>query len=449
MSVSVNPLWWSRPELQEALRRRDVPAVYRFLGSRGFSQTRIARLTQQSQTEVWEIASRGRDVVAYDVLARIADGLGIPRGLMGLAYTQDTAVERTSGDQQKGRHVKRRELLGMAAKITVGASLTGADLATLATPAGASPVPDRLGPSDVHRLQAMTASLEAHDRAHGGGACRDAILGYLNWAIELRHTAMDDDVRRSLDTALAELECLAGWTSYDMRLHDAAEHFLLRAAHSAQLGEQPLLIANAVNKLGWVYSRDGHYGDALRAFQFAGITASEVGSPRLLACIALSEAELHGRRGDAASAHNALRRGHDEYSRADDPAPPARTLMLDDGKLHQMTAEAYSDLAHHHPELAAQAIEHAKAAAAVRQDPSQARGLLSARITLALNHYRCGDTTTANEQAALALHALPQVSSRRVLASLSPLVAAAAAHGDSTATDLAHRLRAHCLPPTV
>jgi len=39
----------------------------------------------QSQSEISEILS-GRRVMAYDLLLRIADGLGVGRGLMGMAY---------------------------------------------------------------------------------------------------------------------------------------------------------------------------------------------------------------------------------------------------------------------------------------------------------------------------------------------------------------------------
>lgn len=72
------------------LARRDISKVYRLLGSAGVSQRRIAALTVQNQSEISDI-NQGRQVQAYDVLARTADGLGIPRGYMGLAYTDPTA----------------------------------------------------------------------------------------------------------------------------------------------------------------------------------------------------------------------------------------------------------------------------------------------------------------------------------------------------------------------
>ncbi|MPZ66031.1 MAG: helix-turn-helix domain-containing protein [Pseudonocardiaceae bacterium] len=66
-----------------AAKARDIPAVYRLLTTEhGVAQRRIAALVGQSQSEVSEILS-GRQVLSYDVLARIAEGLGAPRGLLG------------------------------------------------------------------------------------------------------------------------------------------------------------------------------------------------------------------------------------------------------------------------------------------------------------------------------------------------------------------------------
>src|SRR5436309_9674433 len=75
---------------RRALAARDVSAVYRLLTESGISQRQIAHMTGQSQSEVSEIV-KGRRVMAYDVLVRIAEGLGVQRGSMGLAY--DEAVE--------------------------------------------------------------------------------------------------------------------------------------------------------------------------------------------------------------------------------------------------------------------------------------------------------------------------------------------------------------------
>jgi transcriptional regulator with XRE-family HTH domain len=80
------PGTWDDPALAAALRDRDIATIYHHLQERGYTQRHIAALTGQGQNEVSDVLLRGRAVTTYDVLLRIAEGLGIPRGRMGLGY---------------------------------------------------------------------------------------------------------------------------------------------------------------------------------------------------------------------------------------------------------------------------------------------------------------------------------------------------------------------------
>lgn len=83
------PPWadlWDDPAVAPALASRDVAQIYKHLSAAGLSQRLIAFYTGQLQSEVSEIL-RGRKVTSYDVLVRIAERLQIPRGRLGLAYT--------------------------------------------------------------------------------------------------------------------------------------------------------------------------------------------------------------------------------------------------------------------------------------------------------------------------------------------------------------------------
>ncbi|MBI3688328.1 MAG: helix-turn-helix transcriptional regulator [Actinobacteria bacterium] len=71
--------------MRAALARHDLSAVYRMLQQHGYGQNTIGALTGQSQPEVSGII-HGRQVRHYDLLARIAHGLGIPPGHLGLAW---------------------------------------------------------------------------------------------------------------------------------------------------------------------------------------------------------------------------------------------------------------------------------------------------------------------------------------------------------------------------
>ena len=83
---------WQHAEMRSAVQVRNFTAIYRLLQKQGYSQQRIAALTGQSQPEVSAII-HGRKVQAYDVMLRIVDGLGIPRGLAGFATCTCTDTE--------------------------------------------------------------------------------------------------------------------------------------------------------------------------------------------------------------------------------------------------------------------------------------------------------------------------------------------------------------------
>lgn len=104
--AAIDPAVWEGPSMRAALRNRDVGEIYRLLKRHGVSQRRIGALTGQTQPEVSEI-SKGRQVMAYDLLARIADGLGMASDELGrdtgrdtptwLSFMDSTEVEAASG----------------------------------------------------------------------------------------------------------------------------------------------------------------------------------------------------------------------------------------------------------------------------------------------------------------------------------------------------------------
>jgi plasmid maintenance system antidote protein VapI len=87
----IDPKVWQRTDMRRYLAARDIGSVYRLLQRFGVSQRAIAARTGQSQSEISEIIAGLRRVISYDLLVRIAIGLDIPRGWMGLAYDVDLA----------------------------------------------------------------------------------------------------------------------------------------------------------------------------------------------------------------------------------------------------------------------------------------------------------------------------------------------------------------------
>jgi transcriptional regulator with XRE-family HTH domain len=88
------PEWaWQRAEIREALRERDMGAVFRHVQQySGASQARIATAAAMTQARVNEVINGRREITSLDVFERIADGLNMPDGarhLLGLASARD------------------------------------------------------------------------------------------------------------------------------------------------------------------------------------------------------------------------------------------------------------------------------------------------------------------------------------------------------------------------
>jgi len=92
------PGLWERAEMRAALSERDMGAVIRiFRRWTGASQTDISVLTGVPQPDVSDLERGARHVTTLELFERLADGLCIPRPLLGLAEQEPT----TSSQQRR------------------------------------------------------------------------------------------------------------------------------------------------------------------------------------------------------------------------------------------------------------------------------------------------------------------------------------------------------------
>ena len=471
----VEPEEWDRPEMRAALGARDITRVYRLLQKIGFSQQKIAALTGQSQPEVSAII-HGRKVMAYDVLARIADGLGVPRGYMGLAYAGE---EREGGvadgsppagrtppaapgggppgghvpgwagggggvpdGEEDAEPVRRRAFLGQAAAITVGAAVLGSELAERPAAAAApTPVPARIGTSDVDQVRQATAALRALDYRHGGGSCREAAIAQLSWSERLLRSDATEEVGRQLRIVLADLHNLVGWTSLDVGRHDAARHYFLQALRLAKQADAPDLVANILYRTGRI-SLPSDPAEALRMFRLGQLVAHEADSPLTNTILAANQAWALGMLGDAEAAHRALGTAEEELAEANLATAPGWARFFDESDMHALHGQTYLALGEHDPRYNAQAVERLHDASELRI-PEMARSRAFDLAGLAVAHFRQGDVDHGATVAHRALDAAGRLKSARAIDRLRPLAAEAAVRREKQdARDLSERLSA-------
>jgi transcriptional regulator with XRE-family HTH domain len=435
----IDPALWKRADMRAALAARDIAGVFKLLQRTGVSQRHIAALTGQSQSEISEILA-GRQVVSYDLLIRIADGLGIPRGNLGLAYDDATAallgLSRPGPVTDEGGE-DATQLLARLAELTI-------DPLTWAQPfhPAWSPTPDRIDTDDVRRLATTTERLRALDREHGGGACRDAALAQLSWAQQLLRAQADEQTVRELHRAVADLHLVTGWTSFDLGTLGPARRHFGRALEHARFIEEPSLVAKALYCLGRLHLHHGWGMQALRLFQLGQVSAQESGHGRAVAMLHANLAWAYAAVGDSRQAVACIGRARDEFGRCEHEPAPAWLAFFDGAELQALRGTALAQL----PDLTAQhrneAIERFSYSTALRELPfarSRAFELTALAWLLIDNNELEHGLRVAHE----AVDVASKIRSQRVIDRMGPLRASLArrrSHAD--VRDLVARIAA-------
>ncbi len=413
---------WDGQEMREALAARDVSNVYRLLRREGISQRQIAAQTGQSQSEVSEIL-KGRQVMAYDVLARIADGLGIPRGSMGLAYDEQTEVAVATAEKdpqpEEDENVKRRRFLAHAAAVTMGAATISSD-PDLVSRTERTPAPNAIGMTDVRQLEAATRALRALDYQYGGGFCRDAVVAQLSWGQQMLSSSATEMVRDRLFVALADLHNLAGWTSFDTGKRSSARSHFGRALELAREAKAHPLVANILYRMGRVYLHEDASNDALKLFQLGQLAAQESGSELAVAVLCANEAWAYAQLDMPQQAIRSLGRTRDEYERADKSDPESWVKFFNQTDVYAMTGTVHSVLAQYHREHTKYAIP-ALERCLTEYDESMARSRTFMLSMLATDHLIDGNIEYGTKVGRSAIEAAAPIKSGRVKDRLRPL----------------------------
>jgi transcriptional regulator with XRE-family HTH domain len=273
----IDPAWWEQSDMRRVLAARDIGAVYRALRDLGITQRQIAQCMGQSQSEVSEITN-GRVVRDYQVLERIADGLSIPRELIGLSWRAADGTycgEGTVTELPEGVNAEmlRRHLLAFGATTVFGASIKGLGelVAQLPRPHAVSP-PSQLFPVHVAHVRDTTRDLRATllDR----GSQLRLSSGAAAWADQLLDVSGPDELRRELKTAVAKLHILvAGWAALDAELYGRALYHYSRGLELATETGDVYLQAIALACSGLTMLEHGHPDEGLKMLQFAQVKA--------------------------------------------------------------------------------------------------------------------------------------------------------------------------------
>lgn len=411
-------------EARTALARRDIAAVYRILCAAGVSRTRIAHVTGQQQSEVSAVLA-GRRVQSIALLERIADGLGVPRGWMGLAYTPgirpEPVAEAISEDERTAN------LFRHAATLLFGTPIFGLADPMSYEPPPLTPMPSRIGRDDVECLVGTTTRLGRLSDNHGGVGMSDALTAHAHAAETLLSADMREEVRQMFLVALADVHLAAGWSAGDAGLRNRARrHFARGMSCAGAAGDKVRVLVNLQGE-GVAELHLGSPNEALKFFQLGagGAPTEETRAVLEYDCAwALARLDL------AEEACAALRRALDARKRAAGELRPwrrfANGLPLIDG---------CTQLALGRFEPAVQAL-----AGAVQEADHTVHCSTLNLSELATAQLRYGDLRAGLQTAAQVVAKARTLRSVWVRERLVPLQQAAAARKDSACRDLAQEL---------
>lgn len=345
----VHPALLARPEVRAALASHDIGVLFRVLRENGWTQRTIGAAVGMHQSEVSEIL-HGRRVQRYRVLARIADGLGIPRELMNLGPAEGggayagggTVTDRTA---EVDAEMRRRALLA-AATAAFAAQPGGRDgeLAELPDPLPVPP-PSRILQLHVAKVRELTRQLRGTSRASGSDPQVSSTAAA--WATQLLDSPGAEPVQRALRRTVAELHIHAGYAAFDAGLADRTLHHYSRALWLATETRDAYLQATALNYAGLAIVEDGHPNEGLKLLQLGGAIAGSIpsddhrgpGSRAVLrACALAYSATALARMGDPDGAQAELAKARELWQ----PTPTnahgdldgvAARLELDHGRL--------------------------------------------------------------------------------------------------------------------
>ena len=281
----IDPALYDRPDVRRILAERDITGLFRVIKrDAGLTQRTIAELTGMNQSEVSEILD-GRRVIAYDVLVRIAQGLGVPRERMGLSYDASDAYGGgvTVANPLKGVDVEmlRRRLIELGAGIALGAP--AAKLAPLLErlelpDPSPGPLPSRLSGVHVMQVQDLTRQLGEAGRIYGSDPALNSAAAA--WASKLLDIPGSESVRRALMVAVAELHIRVGWAGFDGGLYDRAMVHYARGLKLATEAGDAYCQALSLNCAGLATVEHGDPNEGLKLLQVGTVTAQDVPTDR-------------------------------------------------------------------------------------------------------------------------------------------------------------------------
>ncbi|MBT2395598.1 Tat pathway signal protein [Streptomyces sp. ISL-100] len=208
------------------------------------------------------------------------------------------------------------------------------------TPAAAGS--QRVGRHDVATVQELTVAFSRMDQRRGGGHGRNALVQYLHSDVSefLHGRFSNEQVRRDMFSAAAELSYLSGWMAFDNGEQALAQHYFVLAVKLAAQADNPPLTGHILRAMAHQAIDLGFFTGGLR-LSSASIQGTRYSSatPRERALLGVVHARGLAANGKRQAAAKALLRAEDDLASVSDGIEePPRTFFFAEASLAHETA---------------------------------------------------------------------------------------------------------------
>ncbi|WP_103511154.1 transcriptional regulator [Streptomyces sp. SM13] len=337
-----------------------------------------------------------------------------------------------------------RRVFMMSGTATVAAASLGLGGAPASAARVSLPAQRRVGEAEVSAVEKAVRQIRLLDDRHGADGLYRRAAQPLRAAYELLDagTAARRATSDRLHAGAGELAISVGWLAHDSgRFDDARSHYA-EALATARLAGDAGLEAHAFCNTSFLARDAGRPREAVRAAEAGQRAARGLGSPRLLALLALREAGGRAGLGDRTGCDRAIGRARAAFERGPATGDPEWMSFFREAELELLEAQCWSALGDW-----SRAARHGRRAV-VLQDAHFTRNLALYRAQLTGDLARAGRADEAAATGHQVLDLLTRVQSSRIRGMLAgaarvlesragagPVTTFLTRHQDATTTD--------------
>ncbi|MGH3824582.1 MAG: XRE family transcriptional regulator [Pseudonocardiaceae bacterium] len=171
-----------------------------------------------------------------------------------LGVSTDAALGFVHARRVKLVNVDRQQFIHTVTG-SVGALILGEPLAALLEAlledGEPTPIPHRIGATEIEQVRTATEVFNSWSRIYGGGLAREAVRGQLRWSAGLLGATCPDRLRPELFSAVGALAETAGYMAVDANAHEEgcrAYRFALACAEQAKDWPQRAFVLSSMAK---------------------------------------------------------------------------------------------------------------------------------------------------------------------------------------------------------